>query len=239
MYRLDTIQNHRIVCAKLDTYTDICYRPNTSGIKETCSDRYVELFFGCQLFRSFRVSDPLKATFARALEYVIANLGQDLDVHSCIGELLIYDSPRNGILKWKISNFCSRKNETQRGFITCIYSPDFYTSEEGYRMRLCLYMDGHREGINSHVSLFLVIMEGKHDDHLTWPVKLNATFTLLNMSNSNDRMDTFERGFNRPFMEQSEQKDGFVQFVGQQYVENNYIKDGAIFIKCTCKVQSQ
>ena len=229
-FRRDKIQKHKIICAKLDTYTGICYRPNTSGIKETSSNCYTEAFF-----RSLHVSDPLKADIARALECVIANLRED-QPHI---ESLIYDPPVDGMMKWKISNFRSRKYETQHGFITRIYSPDFYTSEGGYRMRLCLYVDGHKEGTNSHVSLFLVIMQGKHDDLLTWPVKLSVSFALLNMSNGEDQLATFERGFNRPFMEQSEQKDGFVQFVGQQYVENNYIKEGAIFIKCMCKVQSQ
>ena len=53
-------------------------------------------------------------------------------------------------------------------------SPPFYTGPEGYHMSV-------RVGTkDDHVSLYVCIMEGKHDKYLAWPFAGEITVTLLN-----------------------------------------------------------
>ena len=59
------------------------------------------------------------------------------------------------------------------------YSDPFYTHNKGYKMCLCVYAAGDDdEGI--HLSVYLYLMKGPHDDELTWPLEEIFEITLLN-----------------------------------------------------------
>ena len=60
------------------------------------------------------------------------------------------------------------------------FSDSFYTHNKGYTMCLCVYAAGHKEGEGTHLSVYLHIMKGPHDDELTWPVRGNFMIILLN-----------------------------------------------------------
>ena len=59
-------------------------------------------------------------------------------------------------------------------------SPGFYTHTCGYKMCLCVYVNGHGVGKGTHVSVYLYLMKGENDDALTWPIRYKSTVTLLN-----------------------------------------------------------
>ena len=50
------------------------------------------------------------------------------------------------------------------------YSPPFYY-REGYKMCLAVYANGVGKGAGTHVSLSLLLLKGKYDDQLKWPMK--------------------------------------------------------------------
>ena len=50
------------------------------------------------------------------------------------------------------------------------HSPPFYY-REGYKMCLAVYANGVGEGAGTHVSLSLLLLKGKYDDQLKWPMK--------------------------------------------------------------------
>ena len=53
----------------------------------------------------------------------------------------------NGILKWKIQKFTSRKHEAYGGQHTPIYSWPFYISSTArYKVCICLYVNGYGDG---------------------------------------------------------------------------------------------
>ena len=60
------------------------------------------------------------------------------------------------------------------------YSDPFYTHNNGYKMRLCVYAGGNGSGKGTHLSVFLYLMKGPHDDELTWPLRGNFEMKLLN-----------------------------------------------------------
>ena len=50
------------------------------------------------------------------------------------------------------------------------HSPPFYY-REGYKMCLAVYANGTGEGAGTHVSVSLLLLKGKYDDQLKWPMK--------------------------------------------------------------------
>ena len=47
---------------------------------------------------------------------------------------------------------------------------------------MCLHIDaaGHSDGKGTHLSVSLYLMQGPHDDELTWLLKRKFVITLLN-----------------------------------------------------------
>ena len=70
------------------------------------------------------------------------------------------------------------------------YSYAFFAFEEGYQMCLKVDKDGYGSGEGTHVSVFLYLMKGPHDDKLEqsdhWPLRGTFTIELLNQFNDSD-----------------------------------------------------
>ena len=74
-----------------------------------------------------------------------------------------------------MSQFNKQKNKNFKW-----YSDSFYTQNKGYRM--CLHIDtvGVLDDKDTHLSVFLCLMKGPHDDELTWPLRGKLEMKLLN-----------------------------------------------------------
>ena len=51
------------------------------------------------------------------------------------------------------------------------YSDPFYTHNNGYKMCLDAYAAGNGDGNGTHLSVYLSLVEGSHNDELTWPLR--------------------------------------------------------------------
>ena len=60
------------------------------------------------------------------------------------------------------------------------YSHTFFTHEEGYNMKLNVLPAGSADGLCTHVSVYLYMAKGPHDDELRWPMKKRLKVKLLN-----------------------------------------------------------
>ena len=60
------------------------------------------------------------------------------------------------------------------------YSDSFYTHNKGYKMDLRVDAAGDGEGSGTHLSVFLYLTKGPHDDELTWPLRGKFEIRLLN-----------------------------------------------------------
>ena len=133
----------------------------------------------------------------------------------------------------KMSEFNTRKQ----------YSDPFYTHNKGYKM--CLYIDaaGHGKGTGTHLSVFLYLMKGPHDDELTWPLKGKFEIKLLNqISDSEHYSKTFTYDYDdvTRVTESGRAKNGWGY---QQFICNEqklvitptcqYLKDGFLFFQVT------
>ena len=60
------------------------------------------------------------------------------------------------------------------------YSDPFYTHNKGYKLCLRVYAGGYRGGKGTHLSVFLCLMKGPHDNELTWPLRGEFEIELSN-----------------------------------------------------------
>ena len=68
------------------------------------------------------------------------------------------------------------------------YSPPFYTGPGGYKMCLRVDANGNDDGAGTHVSVFVYLMRGEHDDKLTWPFRGAITIQLVNQNRDQDHV---------------------------------------------------
>ena len=63
-------------------------------------------------------------------------------------------------------------------------SPPFYTHPHGYKLCLVVYPNGIGLGKGSHVSVFVGLLNAKHNDQLAWPLEVDVAIELLNWRES-------------------------------------------------------
>ncbi len=82
---------------------------------------------------------------------------------------------------FKVTGFQKKKDNYE-----IFLSPSFYTSPNGYHMKIGVCANGKREGEGSHVSVYALVIEGKYDAELNWPFVGKVTFKLLNQLEDKD-----------------------------------------------------
>jgi len=142
----------------------------------------------------------------------------------------------DGNMIWKIDNFEKKRQDEISGKSPSLYSPPFYTSRFGYKMRARIYLNGEGKGKGTHISLFLVVMKGEYDALLKWPFPCKTTLKLL-AQDGNAHIteefcpDTNSSSFRRPSPEMNI-ASGAPFFANQQRVMNgSYNKDNCIFVQ--------
>ncbi len=161
-------------------------------------------------------------------------------VHAASSSTVIAEEPPrfyDGTLLWKITNWSIKyqraKSNLNHHFLE---SPPFYTSKDGYKMRMRLYPNGDREGKGTHVSVYLQIMKGEFDAILPWPFRRKITVMLLDQSNEVHHIDAFRpnslsNSFHRPEQE-CNRAIGMPMFIPQEYLNRYaYLRDDTMFFK--------
>ncbi|XP_061911285.1 TNF receptor-associated factor 2 [Entelurus aequoreus] len=143
----------------------------------------------------------------------------------------------DGVFVWKISDFPRRRLDAMRGQTPAMFSPAFYSSKYGYKMCLRLYLNGDGTGRGTHLSLFFVVMRGRHDALLKWPFSQKVTLMLLDQNNREHIIDAFRpdvtsTSFQRPTSEMNI-ASGCPLFcpLGKLADKSPYLRDDTIFIK--------
>ena len=71
------------------------------------------------------------------------------------------------------------------------YSETLYTHNRGYKMCLTTDTAGDGSGRGTHLSVFLILMKGPHDDELTWPLRGKFEIKLFKqIGDSEHHLDT-------------------------------------------------
>ena len=144
----------------------------------------------------------------------------------------------------KISEFNNKKENKVQW-----YSDPFYTHNEGYKMCLRIDAGGFNKGKGTHLSLYLFLIKGPHDDELTWPLRGKFEIQLLNqISDSEHHCDTVAYDEETPDSSAGRVTDGDRSTKGwgkPQYVSNEdlnkvtptcqYLKDDCLFFQANFK----
>jgi hypothetical protein len=122
---------------------------------------------------------------------------------------------------------------------TSIYSPPFYSSSTGYKMRARLYLHGDGNARRTHMSLFFVLMRGPNDAILKFPFNYKVTFCLYDQTPQlrhiidSFRPDIKSNSFQRPRSEMNI-ASGIPKFFPLAMIQqegNPYVRDDTMFIK--------
>jgi hypothetical protein len=120
-----------------------------------------------------------------------------------------------------------------------IYSPPFFSSPSGYKMRARLYLYGDGNARRTHTSLFFVLMRSPNDSLLQFPFSYKVTFCLFDQSGQQQhiidsfRPDARSNSFRKP---QSDMNiaSGIPKFVAISTIQqpnNPYVKEDTMYIK--------
>ncbi|CAF4633097.1 unnamed protein product [Rotaria sp. Silwood1] len=145
----------------------------------------------------------------------------------------------DGTLIWKITNFHENLMDAQSERQTSIYSPPFYSSFTGYKMRARLYLNGDDNARRTHISLFFVLMRGPNDAIVKFPFNYKVTFCLYDQTPQQQhiidsfRPDIKSNSFQRPRSEMNI-ASGIPKFFPLTMIQqegNPYVREDTMFIK--------
>lgn len=145
----------------------------------------------------------------------------------------------DGTLTWRVDRVAERMADAQSERQPSIYSPIFYSSSNGYKMRARLYLHGDGNARRTHMSLFFLLMKGEYDALLPWPFNYKVTFCLFDQTGNNRhiidsfRPDVKSSSFQRP-QNDANVASGIPKFFPLPMIQqddNPYVRDDVLFIK--------
>ena len=151
----------------------------------------------------------------------------------------------NGKFTWPIRDV-SRLRDAMLGRRVRIFSPPFYTKPDGYKMCVCLYLNGYGAGEGTHLSVYFALMKGEYDALQQWPFEHKVNLILVDQDKKDDITLSFNpAGPDNPFTRPSDTHElnlfsGFTKFVPLSILSDpRYVKDDAMFIRATVDVDTR
>ena len=80
---------------------------------------------------------------------------------------------------WKFTQFDDYLQKAKDGTRTYYLSEPFHTGPYGYRMCVEFHPNGLNEGWNTHLSIFVCLLQSEYDDILPWPFNQKVIITLI------------------------------------------------------------
>ncbi|CAF1453172.1 unnamed protein product [Adineta ricciae] len=145
----------------------------------------------------------------------------------------------DGTFIWKITDVAQKISDAIAERQTSIYSPPFYSSSNGYKMCMRLYVNGDGQARRTHLSLFFVLLRGEYDAILDWPFSYKVTFCLFNQQDKRHLIDSFRpdpksNSFQRPRtgMNIASGIPRFCPLTSIHQANSPYVRDDCMFIRC-------
>ncbi|CAF3234423.1 unnamed protein product [Rotaria sp. Silwood2] len=151
-------------------------------------------------------------------------------------------------LVWKITNFREKMSKINNYFYavdakferqTSIYSPPFYSSPNGYKMRARLYLNGDGNTRCTHMPLFFVLMQGLNDPILKFPFNYKVTFCLYDQTSIQRHIiDSFRPDIKSSSFQQPRSNvniaNGIQKFIPLEAIQqerSSYVRDDTMLIR--------
>ena len=147
------------------------------------------------------------------------------------------------VFLWRIDSFSDILKEAGNGGKEKICSDPFYTKTEtewfGYKLKVDIYPNGLRDGKNTHLSAYIVVMKGEYDAILRWPFNKKVKFTLIDQQDDPHQRENVTsetvgkniRNFARPETEENGGR-GFHHFISHVKLHSRrYVVDDTLFLQ--------
>jgi len=145
---------------------------------------------------------------------------------------------------WKIEHFSEVLRQAKAGEKNRIESIPFYTDRTesyGYKLRVWIYPNDDRGKVNTHLSVYIVVMEGEYDAILPWPFNKKVNFTLIDQQEDPVERENVTihlmagnhpKNFARPRKNDISIGCGFSEFVTHDKLHSRrYIVDDTLFLQ--------
>ena len=145
----------------------------------------------------------------------------------------------NGIYLWRISSFAEKlakmmeNADLNQKTISPVYSPAFYTSPFGYKVRGRVNLSPKNP---EYFSIVLHVMRSDHDDTLVWPLNVTISYALIHPENQARTMHKRAEpkphleAFQRPVNDFNLKSFGYSEFIKVSSI-NEFIKDDSLNIR--------
>ena len=145
---------------------------------------------------------------------------------------------------WKIERFSEVLRQAKAWEKNRIESIPFYTDRAesyGYKLRVWIYPNGNGGKVDTHLSVYIVVMKGEYDAILPWPFSKRVNFTLIDQQEDPAERDNvtmyliagnYPESFARPRENSTINGRGFAEFVTQDKLHSRrYIVDDTLFLQ--------
>ena len=95
----------------------------------------------------------LQETKAQLKEQIDANRTQEQRIEDL-------ERVTNSQLIWRIDDYQRKLRSAKSGEVDTIFSPEFYTSRNGYRLMASACLNGDGKGKGTHLSVFISVVHG-------------------------------------------------------------------------------
>jgi len=186
------------------------------------------------LFATFNERTPIKQIIQPKQDEIQKDIEQVYDLCNNTQHI-----STDGTLTWRIENVSEKMADAQSERQTSIYSPIFYSSPTGYKMRARLFLFGDGNARRTHISLFFLLMKGEYDGILKWPFHYKVTFCLLDQTGNNRHIidsfypDVKSNSFQRP-KDAANIASGIPKFFPLPMLlqdDNAYVRENTLYIK--------
>jgi len=143
------------------------------------------------------------------------------------------------IYMWKVTSFEEKLTQAKSKEKLWVNSIPFYAF--GYKLMMQLRPNADGVGLNSHLSVFIVVTKGEFDAILPWGFSKRVTFTLIDQQdNSNLRQnvvvgftaDPNNVAFKKPVDGETRRGYGFPKFISHNDLrKRRFLVDDTLFIK--------
>ena len=163
-------------------------------------------------------------------------------------------SSESCIFKWRITNWTQKLRQAKQvRNRRRLFSSPFYTGDPGYKLRLIMYPNGSDTGGNTHMSLKLQILAGKHDGMVSWPFLCPFTFKLVEQKQGGEEIsDTLRPAelhqfdlddfLTKPSDERRNDAIGFKKFARHSIIDSaasSFVRNDCLIVKAEVDCSSR
>jgi TNF receptor-associated factor 6 len=218
---------------------------------EAASKEHLDLLLNNYLKTQYQAWEPLEKVKDSEKEAFIRQQSTTRDLINCMYERIVVleqltremsikiekqqSTNRNGTLVWKVEDFKKKIELMQGNSAMMFYSPEAYTSPDGYKFCARINLS-HK--MKDCLSLHVHLMKSENDFHLSWPFIGRIKISMINVKDSSQSQNDILMSkpeilaFHRPQEDVSPRGFGFMEYAMiHDIIKRGFIDNDCLVIK--------